>query len=299
MTKLLSTILILIAVGAIAQDAPAVIYKAAAAITIDGKLDEAAWQKAVKVPSKYFDKKGGPGISETTLANTQYCWDNNYLYIAYETFDTDLVAASTGQAMGPAGNKRTPVQINPGEVKNVDVVEFFITWGSTNFFWELHHNAANDFSDVWCVTADKSWPINDTKAFQYGIHFGHNLWIDDYNKGQVTLKKAIMLKPKKDGPLSTINDSTDVDTGYIAEIRLPIGSIAVPNKAEVFKKNIDADGRERRRSAGFNLDKMPIQILAVLQDMTSGTRYHHSSPSFKGGWFHHAVNEWNRFVFSE
>lgn len=280
-----------------AGDQPGEIYKTEKAITIDGKLDEPAWKNAVKIPTKYFDKQGGGGVNEKVLAYTQFCWDKDYLYIAYETFDSDLNAFSKDEAMGPAGNKRTPAKINPAEHPKIDVVEFFVTWGSPNFFWELHHNAKNDFSDVWCVTAEKNWEINKTKAFQYGIHFGDKLWIDDYNDGKVTLKKAVTLKPKADGKPSTVNDSSDKDTGYISEIRLPIGSIAVPNKAEVFVKKKDEKGNERRVSDGFNLENLPIKILTVVQDMTSERRYHHSSPTRTGGWFHHDAANWNQFIF--
>ncbi len=281
------------------EQQPTTIYKTATEIVIDGKLNEPAWQNAVKIPTIYFREKNTFCISTNILANTQLCWDSNYLYIAYETFDTDMIAASQDRSIGPENNKRTPPVINPNEVKNVDVVEFFITWGSKNFYWELHHNAKNDFSDIWCVTADDSWEISKTKAFTWGIHFGDTLWIKEYDNNRATLKKAVTLKLKEDGKPSTINDSSDVDTGYIAEIRLPIGSIAVPTKTEMFETYKDENGKERRRSAGFDLDNVNIRVLTVVQDMTTQTRYHWSSPNFKGGWFQHDAINWDNFVFSE
>jgi len=282
-----------------AEEQTPVIYKTPTEINIDGKLTEPAWKNAIKTPTIYFKKKDKFCISTNILANTQLCWDSNYLYIAYETFDKDMIAASQDRLIGPENNKRTPVVINPNEVKNVDVIEFFITWGSKNFFWELHHNAKNDFSDVWCVVADESWEISKTKAFIWGIHFGDTLWIKEYDNNKATFKKAVTLKQKGDGETSTINDSSDVDSGYIAEIRLPIGSIAVPTKAEVFETYTNAQGNERRRSAGFDLDNINIRVLTVVQDMTTKTRYHWSSPNFKGDWFHHHATNWNNFIFSE
>ena len=43
----------------------------------------------------------------------------------------------------------------------------------------------------------------------------------------------------------------------------------------------------------------PFQILAVLQDGDLETRYHHSSPTLPGGWFHKGVAHWPLYVPAE
>ena len=52
-----------------------------------------------------------------------YTWDDDYLYLGYETFDKNLVALGTGEKKGPKDNQIEGAHISHPKEK-VDVVEF-------------------------------------------------------------------------------------------------------------------------------------------------------------------------------
>ena len=65
------------------------IKRAAAAITIDGRVDEAAWKNAEAVTLQFpWDAQTG-AKQKTTV---RLLWDDEYLYVAYTCEDTDIVA---------------------------------------------------------------------------------------------------------------------------------------------------------------------------------------------------------------
>ncbi len=61
---------------------------------IDGKLDEPDWKRAVAIPvNGIWGKKGKK--TESPRMTAKYLWDDFYLYIGYEVFDTNLVVKSS------------------------------------------------------------------------------------------------------------------------------------------------------------------------------------------------------------
>jgi len=178
----------------------------------------------------------------------------------------------------------------------VDVVEFFLSFGDEHFFWEIHQNALNQFNDVWCVSADPAWPVSKTTMSMYGILFHHNEWIAD--DGSNTVAMAVQLKPKANGKPSTVNDDKDVDTGYTAEIRLPLRSIGVPADAASWIDSKLPDGKPAPRKPGpWKMAGKTVSLLAVMQDGDLKERYHHSSPTRKPDWFHKTQPAWPRYLF--
>lgn len=272
-----------------AADAPAnaeaagQIKKASAAITIDGSLDKPCWKEAATIRADYINSKQGVLSDDPHLA-VKYTWDEQYLYIGYETFDKNLVALGSGESQGPVDNKREGCEIYKEGVK-VDVVEFFISFGDEHFFWEIHHNAANQFNDVWCTTVDEKWPIAKSSMSSYGIIFGSGEYLKD--SGPYKVAMAVKMKPKTDGKPSTVNDPSDEDTGYTAEIRLPWASIGAPRAQQ---KKADKNAEPKWDMAG-----QEIIVLAVVQDGDLKERYYHSSPTRKGGWFHTTAALWPRY----
>jgi hypothetical protein len=270
---------------------PQEVFKTAAPIVIDGALDDPAWAKATPVPVDFVGTKVGVK-SETPHAIVKYTWDDNYLYIGYETFDTNLVAMPKDELQGPPTNRRQGCEIyDPKGVIKVDVAEFFISFGDEHFFWELHHNALNQFNDVWCVSVDPAWPIAKTTMSTYDIIFQPNEWLAD--DGANTVAMAVKLKPKADGKPSTVNDDSDVDTGYTAEIRLPWRSIGAPTAAATWIENKPAP----RTPGPWKMTGQTVSLLAVVQDGDLKERYHHSSPTKKPGWFHKSQPDWPRYLF--
>jgi hypothetical protein len=79
-------------VGATANKKPEyVCHRAAGAINIDGKLDEADWQKAA-LPKFYT-----PQALKTPLSKTEakVLWDDEYLYVSFRAYDTDVWSVHT------------------------------------------------------------------------------------------------------------------------------------------------------------------------------------------------------------
>ena len=266
---------------------PAPIVKSAKALTIDGRLDEPAWQNATVVRADYVTGKVGKQSNQPRLA-VRYVWDGDYLYIGYETFDSNLVALPSDVTEGPKTNQRRGCLIwHPPQ--KVDVVEFFISLGDERFFWELHHNAANQFNDVWCSVFDESWPVAKSTRFPFGIHFGEREFLRDDHGAKTTLAMAVQLKDK-----STINKADDKDTGYTAELRIPWHSLGPSSNRQTFV-TVESDGKKQRIHGPWKMAGQKLMILAVVQDGDLPQRYHHSSPTFPGGWFHKHANTWPKY----
>jgi hypothetical protein len=261
------------------EPAPTSAWKSEAPLVIDGSLDEPAWQRATPVRADYVFGKTGK-MSDDRHMEVRYTWDENYFYIGYETFDRNLVAIGTGKKEGPEKNQREGCEISHPK-EPVDVVEFFVSFGDQRFFWEIHHNAANQFNDVWCTVYDDSWPIAKSSIDRYGIHFGHTEFIHDDEEAGHTFRSAVKLKPP-----STLNDPRDTDTGYTAEIRIPWIGLGAPRDRETF------DAKHHR--GPWKMEGQEMLVLAVVQDGDLKDRYHHSSPTFPGGWFHKGAAHYPR-----
>jgi len=267
-------------------------------VVIDGKLNEACWQEATTTKADYRNVKGG-GLSEEPRGTVKYVWDNDYLYIGYETFDTNLTTMASGDVQGPKGNQRPGCEIWSPDGNMPDVVEFFISVNDPNYMWELHHNAANQFNDLWCVIISDDRPFRKSIRTPYGIRFCDEEYLQD--DGNMTFQSAVSLKPKTDGSPSTINEEGTADTGYTAELRIPWRSLDVPSDWGYWA---DSEGN---RILGKHKGKKfwtwrpvgkDLRILMVIQDSDLKTRYHHSSPGINGGWFHHQYDQWPEYILS-
>jgi len=274
---------------------PAVLPKASEAPKIDGSLDDAVWQSAKPLAVEYVygktDKK-----SESPRMSVKYTWDGEYLYLGYETFDQNLIALGTGEDQGPKENRRPGAKIHD-QTEKVDVVEFFISFGDPNHFWELHHNALNQFNDVWCTVVDGN-PVAKTAIARFGIHFGNGEYLLDDPDAKVSFKSAVKLKAKADGSPSTINDASDTDTGYTAEIRLPWLGLGAPLAAETYitLEPKEPNGPKIRYHGPWKMGGQEIMLLSVVQNGDLQDRYHHVSSTLPGGWFHKGTAHWPRFL---
>lgn len=275
---------------------PAPIYKAEEPIKIDGVLDDPAWKTATPIDVVYVWGKVGEKSKEPRMI-ARYTWDDHYLYIGYETFDKNLVALGTGEKKGPKDNQREVCMISHPTEK-VDVVEFFVSLGDPRFFWELHHNAANHFSDIFCIVSDDAWPIGKSTLFRFGIHFGtQNYLVDDADGGR-TLARAVKLKPRADGKPSTVNDPSDEDTGYTGELRLPWIGLGAPLTSETMVPVEPTKPGEKKRNVHgpWKMAGQQLMILAVVQNADTKEHYFHSSPTKPGGWFHKGSEHWPKYL---
>src|SRR5687767_5111061 len=103
--------LLLCASAALAHDDPADpahehpasiqdVFKTSEPVVIDGRLDESSWKTATPISADYLGSKTGVK-SEAPRMIAKYAWDEQYLYIAYETFDANLVALGLDEWQGP------------------------------------------------------------------------------------------------------------------------------------------------------------------------------------------------------
>jgi len=298
---LLATLL-LTALPARAAEAPeksGLVAVQAKDIVVDGRLTETCWQQAQTARADYIHGKTNTP-SEAPRGAVRYAWDNDYLYIGYETFDANLVAKGNGIVQGPEGNQRPGCHIWGPDGERPDVVEFFLAVDDAHYMWELHHNAANEFNDVWCVIIPDDRPYRKSIHTRWGIRFCNAEFLED--DGARTVKFAAALKPKADGAPSTVNKRGDRDTGYTAEIRIPWRSLAVPT---AWGHWVDAEGKPA--APNHKGDKVwawrpagkVLRALMVVQDMDLKQRYHHSSPTLPGGWFHHGYQHWPEYTLGK
>src|ERR1700743_2087279 len=69
-------------------------HRASAKISIDGKLDDAAWQKAEWTDS-FLDIEGPDKPTPQYKTRAKLLWDDDYLYIAAEMEEPDVKATLT------------------------------------------------------------------------------------------------------------------------------------------------------------------------------------------------------------
>jgi hypothetical protein len=275
------------------------ILKTTGPMTIDGKLEEGAWKAAKPVEVNWAHGRTGDQAKEPLMI-ARFTWDDNYLYIGYETFDKNLISLASDKMEGPPNNRRRGTEIWH-DVAKVDVVEFFISLGDTHFFWELHQNAANQFNDVWITNLDDNWPLAQSSLAPFGILFGFDEYIRDDEAAGVRLKFATQLKSKADGTSSTINDESDEDTGYTSELQIPWAALGVPRNRETWIEipAKEPEGKKSRKHGPWKIAGQEIMIMSVFQNGDLADRYHHSSPTFKGGWFHKGTADWPRYLLEE
>ena len=253
------------------------VLKTAQPVKVDGVLDEDCWKQAVPLKADYI--KGGNGkVSSEPRMIAKYAWDDRYLYIGYEIFDTNLVAKGNGVTKGPADNRREGCEIS----SPADVAEFFIGLDNSNMFWEVHHSASNHINDILVFVDLSAWKKEPPSQVWSGIYWAKNEYLQD--EGEYKLAGAAQVKPRADGKPSTINDDSDTDTGYTAEFRFPWASLFVPNSAKTKEGWSKLAGRE-------------IAILAVTENGDlKDAPYHTSCATLpKADFFHNHFARWPRY----
>ncbi len=283
------------------------IYEVAVPPRIDGLLDDPCWETAVAYPvDLQMGKLDTP--TESPSMWVKYAWDKHYLYIGYTVYDRNIWAMLDDRCSGPTGNRRQAVRYQDAGLTDhlkhglLDVAEFFVSLGSHQQYWELHHNAVNGFSDIWVSVPANDDPANHSTLTRYGIHFSHQEFLpDDEGRdadGKPTtwrMAKAAHLLPKADGKPSTPNDASDEDVGWSGELRLPWGALNVPLTRQRFV-TFEEEGRPRNFLSHFEMAGQELLLAEVLQNLDLPCRYTHSLANWKGGWFHLGVSAWRRHL---
>ena len=108
-------------------------------ITIDGKLDEPTWKRAVEIPIQFQSLEKMPDIK----AKARLLWDAQFLYVGFEVLDSNIIA---------------PVIARDGKVWEYDCVEMFLM-PSCRFgtYWEIETSPTGSILDYLCYKYPNQW----------------------------------------------------------------------------------------------------------------------------------------------
>ena len=153
------------------------VKRAATRITVDGKLDDAAWKNANQIEFQ-FPWNFQTGAKQKTTA--RLLWDDENLYVAYECIDADVVAHY---------DKRDDPTYKD------DAVEIFIYPGKNrNLYYGLEMNARGTLYDYFYIFPQLLLKRFDMTGVQLATHIDGTLnMTSDKDKGW-TLELAIPWK---------------------------------------------------------------------------------------------------------
>ncbi len=154
-------------------------------LTLDGTLDESAWQSAtvVPIPVCFRPWKARPGPPSTV----RLLWDTEYLYAGFDIVDRDISARPFTR---------------DDESFVWDAAEVFLI-GDLNLglYWEICLTPTGGITDRWFYKFPRNWSGHCT--------LGRNI---------TGLKRAIRLR-------GTANDPKDTDEGYTLEVAIPFAEV--------------------------------------------------------------------------
>jgi hypothetical protein len=265
-----------------AERAPQNIFRTESPPVIDGKLDDDCWRRATVAQVQY--PFGEPGTTTSPPPMTaRFLWDEHFLYVGYLVRDENLVAIGTGKEVGPPTNRRpTSEEYLPD--RNLDLVEFFVSFRGEQEFWELHHTAANHLNNHWCEVPDYALKPG-AKPTIADVTIRRDRFASD--DGAHTVARAAALSAKADGSVSTVNEPADRDTGYSGELRFPWAGLGAPADRR------EADGK-------YAMAGLQLKILAAVLNGNGGKAvYHSSARDLPARMFHFSAARWPRYVLSD
>ena len=154
-------------------------------LTLDGKLDEPAWQSAavISIPVCFRPWKARSGPPSTV----RLLWDTEYIYAGFDIVDRDISARPFAR---------------DDESFIWDAAEVFLV-GDLNMglYWEICLTPTGGITDRWCYKFPRNW-------------FGHLTT----SRNIAGLKHAIRLR-------GTANNPKDADEGYTLEVAIPFAEV--------------------------------------------------------------------------
>lgn len=194
-------------------------YRISNALTLDGRLDEPAWEDAARSPRFRDLVSGNETIHDTRAA---VLWDETYLYVAYWIEEPNLQATLTER---------------DAYIYQDNDVEFFIA--GKDAYYEFEINSYGTIYEVLFI-----WEESYTKG-------GYDtLDVFNRNKSGVRPFHGVGYKPHPRGPRvgfwnwdfpglqsavyldGTINDDKDRDRGWTVELALPWSGMNVLAKGD-------------------------------------------------------------------
>ncbi|WP_437724083.1 carbohydrate-binding family 9-like protein [Sorangium sp. So ce861] len=171
-----------------------------AAVTIDGRLDEPAWQAAARTGPFVNVGTGREDPSLPTQGEARLLWDDGFLYVGFDVSDATITGGFPQDARDPHLWERDTVEvmIDPdGDGDNKDYYEIQIS--PQNLVFD------SQFDDYNAPRGGPSGP------------FGHQEW-------SAGLTSAVTLR-------GTIDDGSDRDGGYVVEAKIPWTAFAKARSA--------------------------------------------------------------------
>ena len=191
-------------------------------IKVDGNISKQVWAEAAW-SSRFVDMvDGGPSIYETKCA---ILWNTENLYVAIKIEEPFLSASKT---------ERDSIVFMDNDI------ELFIDGG--DLYYELEINALNTVYEVLFAWKDKfaeskllqnpTFDLRGAQVYSFGGDYdrqGEHFWKGTHPRGVrwafrdfdlEGLKTAVALE-------GTLNDNSDVDKGWSAEISIPWSSLEI------------------------------------------------------------------------
>lgn len=188
-------------------------YRTPSPIVIDGDLNKAVWQSAIKSPRFVDMINGMPGFFDTQAAAL---WDDEALYIAFWIEEPFVEARLTQR-------DSTIFQEND--------VEVFIDGGDC--YYEFEINALNTMYEVFFIWQDayskfdaREFNVHSRQAYTFGGNHDRDaatFWRGNHPRGLrwaftdwdfPGLKTAVCVQ-------GTLNNNSDIDKGWTVEIAFP------------------------------------------------------------------------------
>jgi len=160
-------------------------YKTSSKIKIDGKLDEAAWSKAVE-DSAFGDIRGAEYPAPLYKTALKMLWDNDNLYIGAVLTEPNVTASITTR--------------DDIIYRDNDFEVFLDPFGEGRLYYELENNA---FGTVMDLLMEKPYVDGGTFVMNWDI-------------------KGLELKTTVQG---TINKSSDKDISWTVEMKIPFDAL--------------------------------------------------------------------------
>ncbi len=183
-------------------------YRTDGPIEIDGRLDEACWQRAPRSPRFSDLISGAPGIHDTRAA---VLWDDEYLYVGYWVEEPFVEATLTEYGSPIYQDNNVELFIAGQDAYYEFEINAFGTIYEVFFIWEEAYESAG-YSRIpeFDRDAEGVRPFNGVGFTNHprGMRIGY------WNCPFPGLRSAVYI----DG---TLNDNSDRDRGWTVELALP------------------------------------------------------------------------------
>jgi len=185
-----------------------------AAITLDGKLDEAAWKDAVDTGAFVDVRKGGADADSDVQGSAKLLWDDKALFVAVSVKDEDVQGGFDKAQPDP-------------HLWTKDCVEIMIDPdgdGDNKDYYEIQINPQN-------LVFDSQFDEYNKPKTEPNGPFGHQDW-------SAKLQSGVSIQ-------GTLDNSDDDDQGYIVEARIPWASFSkgkgqAPKPTDAWRLNLYA-----------------------------------------------------------